>query len=316
MPFSEEYRELAGRVRNWGRWGDDDQAGTMNLVDPAAVLRGVGAVRRGERFPLAVELREDGIQMGQPAGRFNPVLTPTSLNERDKFAPGIWEGTDDLFSMSTCAATHVDALSHVGYEGLLYGGRDQYATVKARTGAKELGASAIPPLVTRGLLVDVPRLRGVDELDAGSAVTADDLSAALAAAGVVPEPGDALCVRTGDIRHYHAGDKRRYAVGVEWHTIGLGASCIEWAHDHDVAAVFLDTYTYEVMPPESGNWDDFMVVHMLQVRDMGLLQGQNWDFEALAEDCSTHGGVEFLLVAVPEPLKGASSSPVAPVAVR
>lgn len=316
MPLSEEYRVLAERVRNWGRWGDDDQAGTTNLVTPDAVLRGVAAVRLGHRYSLAVPLREDGVQMGQPAGRFNPVLTPTSLNERDKWAPGIWAGTDDLLTMSTCAGTHVDALSHVGYDGQLYGGRDQHRTVRARGLARELGAEHIPPVVTRGLLVDVPRVREVDELDAGTAVTAEDLDAALAAAGVVAQPGDALCVRTGDIRHYHRGDKQRYAMGVEYRTTGLGASCIEWVRERDLSGVFLDCYTYEVMPPESGNWDDLMVVHMLQLRDMGLLQGQNWDFEGLAEACAADGVIQFLLVVAAEPLVGATSSPVHPVAVR
>ena len=70
------------------------------------------------------------------------------------------------------------------------------------------------------------------------------------------------------------------------------------------------------MPPESGNWDDLLVVHMLQLRDMGLLQGQNWNFEALAERCADDGVAEFLLLAAPEPIVGATSAPVVPVAVR
>ena len=125
-----------------------------------------------------------------------------------------------------------------------------------------------------------------------------------------------LCVRTGDIRHYHRGDRKRYATGVDWKNSGLGVSCVPWVHEHDVAGVFLDCYTYEVMPPENGNWDDLMVVHMLQLRDMGLLQGQNWDFEALAEHCAADGVAEFMLVAAPEPIVGAASAPLNPVAVK
>jgi kynurenine formamidase len=316
MGFSDEYRELGKKVSNWGRWGDDDQRGTANLVDDAAVRRGVACVQRGARFSLALELRENGVQMGQPAGRFNPTLTPTSLNERDEHAPGIWEGTDDLVTMSTCAATHVDSLSHVGYDNLLYGGRDQRDTVRARGGARELGAEHIGPLVSRGLLVDVPRTRGVDELEAGTAVTADDLDAAIGAAGVTVEPGDFLCVRTGDVRHYLAGERKRYAMGVDWKNTGLGASCVEWFADHDVAGVFLDCYTYEVMPPENGNWDDLLVVHMLQLRDMGMVQGQNWNFESLSEDCADDGRIDCMLVVAPEPIVGATSSPVHPVAIK
>ena len=321
MGFSDEYRALAAKVSNRGRWGDDDQRGTLNLVDAAATLRGVQAARKGLTFSLAVELRENGVQMGQPAGRFNPMLTPTSLNERDQHAPGIWEGTDDLVTMSTCAGTHVDALSHVGYDNELYGGRDQRETVRARGGAKELGVEQVGPVVTRGLLVDVPRTRGIDEMEPGDPVTADDLHAAIAAAGLTVEPGDMVCVRTGDIRHYHRGDRKRYAMGVEWNTCGLGVSCVEWFRDRDIAGVFLDCYTYEVMPPEpvpgkDVNWDDLMVVHLLQLRDMGMLQGQNWDFEALAEDCAGDGVAEFMLVVAPEPIVGATSGPVHPVAVK
>jgi kynurenine formamidase len=167
----------------------------------------------------------------------------------------------------------------------------------------------------------VPRNRGVDELEAGSVVTPDDLDAALASAGLEVRPGDLVCVRTGEIRHYLRGDKVRYATGVEWRNTGLGVGCVEWFRDHDVAGVFLDCYTFEVMPPEplagrDVNWDDLMVVHMLQLRDMGMLQGQNWTFEDLAADCVADGRAEFLLVVSPEPIEGATSAPVNPVAVK
>ena len=101
MPLSDELRETAERVRNWGRWGDDDQAGTANLITPEATKRGAACVRTGTRISLAVALRENGVQVGQPAGRFNAVLTPTSLNERDKMAPGEWVGTDDMVTISS-----------------------------------------------------------------------------------------------------------------------------------------------------------------------------------------------------------------------
>jgi kynurenine formamidase len=315
MPFSEEYRAIGDRVRNWGRWGDDDQIGTANLIDDAATRRGAACVRTGKRFSLAVELKENGVQVGQPAGRINPILSPTSLNERDPAAPGIWFGTDDMITMSTCAGTHFDGLVHIGYDDQVYGGRP-VGTVRARGGAQWAGVEHLPPIATRGLLIDVPGTRGVDFLDVGTAVTADDLEAGLAAAGLIIEAGDVLCVRTGEIRHYHSGDRHRYAVGEDWKLTGLGVSCIEWMHRHDVAGVFTDCYGLEVMPPESGNWDDLCVVHMLQLRDMGLLQGQNWDFEALTDDCVADGVYEFFLVAAGEPLVGATSTPVHPVAIK
>ena len=315
MALSDEVRVLAEKVSNWGRWGEDDQLGCGNLLTPEAATRGAACVRTGERFSLAVDLKADGIQVGQPAGRYNPILTFTAMNERDKMAPGIWEGCDDMFTMSTCAGTHIDSLSHISYDGLLYGGRPQ-SMIGAHNGATWCGAERLPQIVTRGILLDIPRTLGLDRLEAGHAVTATELDAALDRAGLIVEPGDAICIRTGDIGWYFDGDRRRYACGQDWKTVGIGLSCVEWFSERDVSGAFVDSYTYEVMPPESGNWDDLLVVHMLQLRDMGLLQGQNWNFEALAERCADDGVAEFLLLAAPEPIVGATSAPVVPVAVR
>lgn len=315
MAISEHVLATAAKVSNWGRWGDDDELGCGNLLTPEAAQRGAACVRTGKRFSLAVDLRNDGIQVGQPAGRYNPILTFTSMNERDKMAPGIWEGCDDLVMMSTCAATHIDALSHISYDDLLYNNRPK-SSIGAHNGATWCGAEKLPSVVTRGILLDVAKLHGSDRVDHGHAVTAEDLDRALEATGLSIEPGDAICVRTGDLKWYFEGDRRRYAVGKDWRTVGFGFSCVEWMADHDVAGAFIDSYTYEVMPPESGNWDDLLCVHMVQLRDMGLLQGQNWNFESLAEDCAEDGAYEFLLVAAPEPFVGATSAPVVPIATK
>jgi kynurenine formamidase len=316
MPLPGELAELAAKVSNWGRWGDDDELGCGNLLTDDAARRGASAVRSGRAVSLAAKLQQDGIQVGQPARRYNPILTVTSLNERDPFAPGIWQGTDDLVTMSTCAGTHVDALSHISYDDQLYNGIPASA-VSAQAGATRLGAERLPQIVTRGVLLDLPRLKGVaglDELDVGYAITADDLDAAADAAGVTIESGDVVLVRTGEMRHHLAGDRRRYAVGVDFKLPGLSVHSIEWMHRHDVAGAFTDTYAYEAFPPLQPDWSDCLAVHMIQLRDMGLLQGQNWDLEALASACAEEDRWTFLLVAAPEPLVGATSAPVAPVA--
>lgn len=316
MPLPGDLPELAARVSNWGRWGDDDELGCGNLLTAESARRGAGEVRSGRRVSLGVDLRADGVQVGQPARRYNPILTVTSLNERDQFAPGIWEGTDDIVMMSTCAGTHMDALCHVSYDGQMYNGVPTTA-VTAQEGATRLGAEKLPQIVTRGVLVDLPRLKGttgLDEVDPGYSITADDLDAALDAQGVTVESGDVLCVRTGEMRHYRAGDRQRYAVGDQFRLPGLSVHSIEWLHRHDVAGAFVDSYAYEAFPPTMADWSDCLAVHMIQLRDMGLLQGQNWDFEDLAVACEDESRWTFLLVATPEPLVGASSAPVAPVA--
>ncbi len=317
MSLPAELVELAQRVSNWGRWGDDDQLGCGNLLTPDATRRGVAAARTGERIGLAVDLKADGIQMGQPARRYNPILTVTSLNERDQYAPGIWEGTDDVVFMSTCAGTHMDALCHVSYGDQLYNGFPTSA-VTAQYGASVLGAERLPDIVTRGVLLDVARVHGVDcldELDVGYAITGGDLDAAAELARVEVQPGDVVLVRTGMMRHYHAGDRVRYATGSEHSLPGLSVHSIEWMRNHDVAGAFTDTYAYESFPPTQTDWSDCLAVHLLQIRDMGMLQGQNWDLEALSEACAEAGRGDVLLLAAPEPLAGASSTPVAPVAV-
>jgi kynurenine formamidase len=317
VPLPAEIDELSRKVSNWGRWGDDDELGCGNLLTEESTRRGVATVRSGRRVSLAADLKQDGIQVGQPARRYNPILSVTSLNERDEFAPGIWEGTDDLVTMSTCAGTHIDALSHVSYDGFLYNGVPTSA-VSAQNGATKLGAERLPQIVTRGLVLDIARLKGVealDEISPGYAITSDDLAAAAEQAKVSPEPGDVILVRTGQMRYYLAGDRKRYTVGTDFSQPGLSVDAVPWIRDHDLAGAFVDTYAYESFPPTQPDWSDCLAVHLLQIRDMGLIQGQNWDFEELAVACADEERGDVLLLASPEPLVGATSAPVAPVAV-
>jgi kynurenine formamidase len=255
--------------------------------------------------------------VGQPAHRANPSLEVQIVNERDPNVPGVWVSSDDAVHMSTCAGTHIDTLAHVSYDGVLWNGFPA-SSISPETGAAVCGAETLSPIVTRGIVVDIARRRGVDaldEIDPGYAITGDDLDEALAAAHLTPEPGDVLLVRTGDIRHLHAGDRERYATGDQFRFPGLSLASVEWVRRHDIAGAFTDTYAYEAFPPPSPDWADTLCVHMLQIRDMGLIQGQNWDLEALSARCAEEGRWDVLLVATPEPIVGATSAPVAPVAV-
>lgn len=318
MPLPDHLEEIRVKVSNWGRWGDDDQRGTANLLTPEAAHRGAASVHSGRPFSLALNLDTDGPQVGQPPRRINALLTMTSINERDRHAPGMWAGSDDMVTMSTCAGTHVDALAHVTYDGLMYNGFPA-GNITASAGATTCGIETMPPIVTRGVLLDIPAVRGVaglDELDPSYAITAGDLDAAVDLAGVTIEVGDALLVRTGEMRHFRAGDRRRYTLGDRYRFPGLSVHTVEWLRRHDVAAAFTDSYAYEVFPPSSPDWSDTLAVHMLHLRDMGLVQGQNWDLEELAADCSADKQYDMLLLAAPEPITGATSAPVHPVAVK
>jgi kynurenine formamidase len=308
MALPDHLRQLAAKVSNGGRWGVDDQRGTLNLVDAAAVLRGVAAARQGRVFSLAIPFDEDGPQTGAIPGRDNPRRTMLAVNVPYTGDPADFCANDDAVSMGVQAATHWDALAHVSYEGRLYNGVE--ASVVDERGASRLGIEHFGPLVTRGIVADVARVHGVDHFDGGHAVTGDDLDAAVALAGVAVEPGDALLVRTGQMHFLRQGDRRRFADP----SPGLSTRSVEWLHDHGVAAVATDTLVFEVWPPEDPA--ALLPVHLLHLVDMGLPQGQLWALDDLAADCAADGRYEVLLCATPLPLTGSVGGPVAPTAVK
>jgi kynurenine formamidase len=232
-----------------------------------------------------------------------------SLNKPYTGDPADASFNDDMVVMSTSAGTHIDGLAHVTYEGFMYNGFPA-ETVDATDGATRCGVEKIGPLMSRGVLLDVARAKGVDALEPGYAITADDLEAAVLLAGVSIESGDVLLIRTGHMQLLREGKVWKY----NHDSPGLSLATVEWVHAHDVAAVFTDTYILEVWPPE--DWTQMMVVHMIHLRDMGLVQGQNFDLEALAADCADDGVHEFLFLAAPEPFTGGCSTPVNPIVTK
>ncbi|HEV7525217.1 MAG TPA: cyclase family protein [Acidimicrobiia bacterium] len=311
MPLSADLEQLAARVSNWGRWGAGDQRGTLNLITPVAVLRGVAAARNGRVFSLALPFDQSGPQWDtvHMPERTNPELHTHTVNVSFTGDTRDFTTSDDSFRMGSQAVTHWDALSHVGYDGKLYNDTPN-GVVSADGGATRLGIEQFGPIVTRGVLLDVARVHGVEYFDDNYAVTGDDLDAAAALAGVDIAAGDAVLVRTGHMHFLRAGDRQRYSFPAP----GLSTRSIEWLRDHDIAAVATDTMTFEVYPCEDPKV--FMPVHMIQLRDMGLAQGQNWNLDDLAADCAADGQHDFLLVAPPLPLTGAVGAPVVPIAVK
>ncbi|EFC84656.1 cyclase family protein [Parafrankia sp. EUN1f] len=308
MAMPEEFHELARAVNNWGRWGSADERGTLNLLTPEAVRAGAALARHGRLFPLALPLSANGPQTGMVPGRLNPLRTMLSVNEPLTGDPADVSFSDDIVIMGLQAATHWDALAHATYAGRLYNGFPT-STVTA-AGARRCGADKIGAVAGRGILLDVARARGVDRLPAGHAITADDLDAAADLAGTTVTPGDILLVRTGHIQLLHAGDRNGYT----YPSPGMSLGTVRWLRARDVAAVAIDTLTFEVFPCERP--DLLLPVHLLHLVEMGLLQGQNFDLEALAADCAADCEYTFLLSATPEPFTGALGAPVAPVAVK
>ncbi len=310
MSLPDEFVELASRVSNWGRWGDDDEIGTLNLIDGDAVRRGAAAVRTGRRFSLAVRLDQQSPQIGSIPGRINPLHAMVALNSEYQGSPDGFCTSDDIVTMGLQAATHWDALSHVSYSGKLYNGFPT-STTTAESGATKCGISRVKTLVSRGVLLDVARALGQDRLDGGYGIRPDDLDVALSQSATAIQPGDVVLVRTGNMQLFKARDRQTYTAGQQ---PGLTMATALWFRDRDVAAVATDTVAFEVYP---GERDDLLFpLHLLHLRDMGMTQGQNFDLEALAADCADDGTYEFLLDASPLPFTGAVGSPVNPVAVK
>ncbi len=307
MPLPQEFHEIAERVNNWGRWGPEDEIGTLNLITEQAVRDAVGCVRTGRRIPLALPLRQDGVQTGMIPGRVNPLHTMTAINQ-EIFGPGTIATSDDAVTMGLQAATHWDGLTHVSYAGRLYNNRPA-DSVTAHAGATRLGIEKATPIASRGVLLDVARAHGTDRLPGGHAVTPEDLDAAEELAGTTVRAGDLVLVRTGQMQHYLAGDREAYA----FPSPGLSLRTPEWFHARDVAAVANDTLTFEIFPPEIE--DLWLPVHALHLVEMGMLQGQNWNLEELSDGLRGAGRGAFFLSAMAEPFMGGTGTPVAPVAV-
>ncbi len=309
MSLPEWFHELAKEVSNKGRWGDEDEIGTMNLVTPEATLRGVGCAKTGRSFSLALPLHHDGPQTGRIPNRINPLHTMIGINTPFMGDPQKTCLSDDVLVMGTQCATHWDGLAHASYAGLLYNGYPS-GTVIAEAGATKCGIEKVKSIVTRGILLDVAAAKGVRRLDAGHAIVPEDLDAAVAKAGVTVEPGDILLVRTGQQEHLRTGDKDAYRLPAP----GLSYTSVKWFREHDVAAVATDTFSFEVWPGE----DEAVLlpVHLLHLVEMGMMQGQHWFLDDLAEDCAKDGVYEFLLHASPEPIVGGTGSPVNPIATK
>ncbi len=310
MSLPAELRALAAEVSNWGRWGADDELGTLNLIDDAAVQRGLAAARTGVRLPLAMRLDANGPQMGTIPGRINPMHSMVAINTAYTGDIGDFCCSDDILILGLQACTHWDALAHVSYDGLLYNGHAA-ATVTAERGATRCGIHRVTSIVSRAVLLDVARALGSERLAPQHPISEADLEAAVELAGVRPEPGDIVLVRTGHMALFKAKDRQGYTLGGQ---PGLTVGTVPWMRRHDVAAVATDTLAMEVFPCEDPAV--LFPVHLLHLRDMGLTQGQNFDLEALAAHCATDGVYEMLLVANPEPVTGGVGSPTSPVAIK
>jgi kynurenine formamidase len=315
------FAAVADAVRNWGRWGEDDQLGTLNFITEDTRRRAAASVVSGTAFSLGLPLSEaEGIQMGFIPGRVNPLRTMTHVNTPLSDDPNWFCSNEDVLILSTQCATHWDALAHASYQGRIYNGYPASSVTSA--GAAKCGIHLVRTLVSRGVLLDIPRAKGTEMLDPGYPITSEDLDGALELAGVTIQSGDIVLVRTGQMAHLALpgrpgiGGKapKRNLLQYTWPTPGLTMGTAAWFHRHEVAAVATDTLILEVYPCEDEAI--YLPVHLLHLVEMGMTQGQNWVLDELADSCAADGQYTFLLDASPLRLTDGLGTPLNPVAVK
>jgi kynurenine formamidase len=305
----EHFKAIGEQLSNWKRWGAQDQRGTLNFIGPQQVLDAARCIRTGKVFELSIPLGADGPQTGL-GGRINPLHFLTVMPTDDLQLGDGLNISDDFISMPLQGATQWDSLAHVGYDDRFYNDVPVDAVTAMRGATRNAIDQALPGIVGRGVLVDIARHRGVEWLEAGQSIEPDELDAALAAQGVGLTSGDVLAVRTG---------WRRKALTDGWGgwltaNPGLSVACAAWIHDREIAAVVSDNWGIEVQPAPPGQ--GLLPLHCILIRDMGMMLGEIFDLEALADDCAADGVWDFFFSAPPLRVVGGVGSPVSPVAVK
>jgi kynurenine formamidase len=296
-----QFEAIREQCDNWGRWGAGDERGTLNHVTPAAVLRALAGVREARTLSLAWPIDTvPGPDNVKPAEhRF------TRSYDVDLGDGGALRLASDYLGIDCHgdAHSHIDALSHVAFDGRLYNG------VPARPGVERLSIDALKDgIVTRGVLLDLPRLRGTSWIEPGEAVGPLELADAAERAGVTPERGDVLLVRTG-----HA--LKRETDGA-WQTAatkaGLHPTALPLLQRWEIAAAGFDGDGEAVPSPCD---EVALPIHAIAIASMGLTLLDCLYLEQLAAACATLERWEFAVVIAPLRIPRGTGSPVNPIAI-
>jgi kynurenine formamidase len=301
-----EFDELFKKVCNWGRWGPEDQLGTLHYVTPAHIVAAAALVRSGRSVSLAIPI--------------NKIAGPDNPRPAFHYMVQAYDspsGVEPNFALDYLACefhgdchTHVDALCHIAYKGKLYNGKP--TSVVTSRGATSMDITAYAHgIVGRGVLLDIPRLRGVKWLEPGEAVSPEEIEAAEKAQGVRLGEGDIFLFRTGHHR-------RRLELGSWDNTYdgegkaGLHSSAMRLLSERKVAA-FLPDGDGETVP--SNVEGVAYPIHALQICAMGMAASDSLQFEELVKVCEEEHRWEFMVVAAPLRMPGGTGSLWNPIAI-
>ena len=288
---------------NWGRWGADDERGTLNLLTPERVLAAMQVCTTGKVYSLSLPIKNKGV----PLLEHRPAPQRLSLTSASDPEPFTWMGGDpglganeDVLVIASHNTTHMDALSHVYTEDGIYNGfpRDEFST---KRGAGHCDILATGTFAGRGILLDLPGHQGVDWLEPGHAITRAELDECAAAQGTEVRAGDILLVRTGWLDLFEQGTD-------DYRQPGLGVDSLSFVDDHDIAAIGVDNSAVECIPFD-GN--EALVLHIALLVKRGVTLLEHIKMSELAAD----GCHEFFLSVGALPVPGAAGSPINPVAI-
>ena len=283
-------------LSNWGRWGKDDEIGTLNLITPAKRKAAFALVKEGVPVSLSTNTAmERAIDVPCPAEW--AMLTATDTGATDRVAFPCIHGA---------AATHLDSLAHTFFAGKMWNGYDATQLVTMQKGAQK---NSVMPMkggiVTRAVLYDIARLKGVPYLKPGDRIFPEDMEAWERRTGVRVGPGDALVLRWGRYG-------RRAKLGPEEGAAGFDNSILPWLKQRDPALIVWETAGYSPQVPG----DLFQnAVHNFVMAILGIHILDRADLEALSEAAASRNRYEFMLTVNPLALPNATGSPVNPIAM-
>ena len=305
LPLAAQAQQQPAAGANWfpSRYGADDQIGAMNLLTPQKVLEAVRLVQRGQVYAL-------GVAVGRETPAFPPRSAAVTVMMPDQFegatvpSENKMSYADDMFTGWLGVGSQLDSFAHLGIDNVFYNGNHARDFMRT-TGVTKLGIEGIPPMVTRGVLVDMARARNKPMLDEGEIITADDLRAAMRDQGVEVRQGDVFLIHTGWVDLLER-DPARFGKGEP----GIDNGAAEFLAGLGVVAVGADTWGVEAVPFKNPNrvWEG----HQTLLAKNGIHILEVMDTRALARDQAR----EFLFVLGQPRLKGAVQAIINPVAIR
>lgn len=307
---------LKDSPKNWGKWGPDDEVGSLNYLTQAEVLRGAAAIRQGKTFTLQ-------IPMGNPAGdpvwpgrdqskRFNVVDKGLYLGGKMAESRGV-EYADDVIFMYLQGSTQYDALGHVWCEDQLWNGYDAKTTIGGMTKASVLPI-AERGIAGRGILIDIARFRGKACLDPGETFNHFDLEAAAAAQGVTIEKHDILIIRSGWIGSFYRKSRAEFYDNFIEPGLTYSPELVQWFKDKEIPNLVTDTIGNEVtVDPVYGV---HIPLHNALMRNLGVAFTEICQLDALAEDCQNDGQWTFMYTAAPLKVVAGTGAPCNPLVVK